>query len=405
LWAWSAAGNAAAEAAEVKHVYVGAVASREAWIAWGTTGGSGNTIGRDSKPLGAAVVEIGGKRHESKLNWMRVQELEPDKQYPFKVLVKGQEFGSGSMRTLPERATKLRFFVIGDYGTGSQAQYKIAEAMEKEFARFANTDNPVRFIITTGDNIYGTQFGLFTRDSGDRDRHWETKFYQPYAELLKRIPFYPTLGNHDGNESENRGDLAVYLDNFFFPTGKPERWYSFSYANLAQFFAMDTSSGALKGARERMWNDKGDQKKWLQAEMAKPAPPWRIAYWHHPPFTAGPRHEASLSWMKDAVEMLANGGADVVFNGHEHNLQIVKKHEETRGVQYIVSGSGGELRDEVIELRLEAANVVGTSPQHQFLSVEIDGDTMRIQPMGYEPIQVHDAHGKTVEMPWVVKRR
>ncbi|MEP7366919.1 MAG: metallophosphoesterase [Acidobacteriota bacterium] len=403
LLAWSAAGSTAA--AEANHVYVGSVASREAWIAWGTTGGSGNTIGRDSKPLGAAVVEIGGKRHESKLNWMRVQGLEPDTQYPFKVLVKGQEFGGGSLRTLPEHATKLRFFVIGDYGTGTPPQYKIAKAMEEELARYDNSDNPVRFVITTGDNIYGTQFGLFTKESGDKDRHWETRFFAPYSEILKRVPFYPTLGNHDGNESESRGDLEVYLDNFFFPTGKPERWYAFSYADMAQFYGMDSSSGSLKGPRIRMWNEEGDQKKWLQTEMAKPAPPWRIAYWHHPPFTAGPRHEASYSWMKDAVDMLAKGGVDVVFNGHEHNFQIVKRFAETGGVQYIVSGSGGELRDEVIELKLEAANIVGTSPQHQFLSVEIDGDTMKVQPLGYEPIQVHDAKGQPVEMPLVVKRR
>lgn len=384
---------------------MGAIAAREAWIAWGTTGGSGNTIGRSSKPLGAAVVEIGGKRHDSKLNWMHVQGLEPDTQYPFKVFVKGQEFGGGSLRTLPERAAKLRFFVIGDYGTGSQAQYRIAQAMEREFARHENSDNPVRFILTTGDNIYGMQFGLFTRESGDKDKHWEPKFFAPYNALLKRIPFYATLGNHDGNESENRGDLEVYLDNFFFPTGLAERWYAFSYADMAQFYALDTSSGSAKGSRVRMWNEEGEQKKWLQTEMAKPAPPWRIAYWHHPPFTAGPRHAASLSWMKDAVEMLSKGGVDVVFNGHEHNFQIVKRNEATGGVQYIVSGSGGELRDEFIETKLDAANIVGTSPQHQFLSVEVDGDTMRVQPLGYEPIQVHDAHGKVVEMPLVVRRR
>ena len=109
--------------------------------------------------------------------------------------------------------------------------------------------------------------------------------------------------------------------------------------------------------------------------------------------------------MKDALERLAAGGVTAVFNGHEHNFQIVKRSEQTGGVQYIVSGSAGELRDEAIEPKLEAANILGTSPQHQFLSVEIDGDTMRIQPLGYEPIRVHDATGNTVAMPWLVKRR
>lgn len=382
---------------------MGAAAAHEAWIAWGTTGGSGNTIGRESKPLGAAVVEIGGGRHETKLNWMRVTGLAPDTAYPFRVLVNGAAFGEGNLRTLPEKTTKLRFLVMGDYGTGSDPQYKIAAAMEKEFARHENSDNPVRFLITTGDNIYGVPFGLFVKSSGDKDKHWQKKYFVPYAGLLRRIPFYPSLGNHDGNESESRGDLAVYLDNFFFPSGRPERWYSFNVGGLAQFYALDSTENAAKGARRNMWSGSDEQKQWLQAELAKPAAPWRIAYWHHPPFTAGPRHEASLSWMKDAVEMLSRGGADVVFNGHEHNLQIVKRNAATGGVQYIVSGSGGELRDGEIDDKLDLANIVGASPHHQFLSVEIDGGTMRVQPLSYEPVFVRDAKGGEVKMPLELK--
>lgn len=383
---------------------MGAVTAREAWIAWGTAGGSGNTIGRASRPLGAAVVEIGGKRHETKLNWMRVTGLEPDRAYPFRVVVNGAAFGDGELRTMPERAQKLRFFVMGDYGTGSDPQYKIARAMEAEFARHEKTDNPVRFLITTGDNIYGVPFGLFTKSSGDKDKHWQKKFYVPYAGLLRRMPFYASLGNHDGNESENRGDLEVYLDNFFSPAGKGERWYAFEVGGLAQFYALDSTECAAEGARKNMWKS-GEQKAWLAGELGKAAAPWRIAYWHHPPFTAGPRHEASLAWMKDAVEMLSQGSVEAVFNGHEHNLQIVKRNEATGGVQYVVSGSGGELRDGDVRKEMDLANIVGTSPTHQFLSVEIDGDVMRIQPLGYEAIVVRDAQGGEVRMPVEVKRR
>ncbi|MBN8733760.1 MAG: hypothetical protein J0L64_24710, partial [Acidobacteria bacterium] len=116
-------------------------------------------------------------------------------------------------------------------------------------------------------------------------------------------------------------------------------------------------------------------------------------------------HEASLAWMKDAVEMLSKAGAEAVFNGHEHNLQIVKRNEATGGVQYVVSGSGGELRDGDVRKEMDLANIVGTSPTHQFLSVEIDGDVMRIQPLGYEAIVVRDAQGGEVKMPVEVKKR
>ena len=333
---------------------------------------------------------------------MRVTGLEPDTAYPFRVQISGKTFGEGNLRTHAERATKLRFFVMGDYGSGGTPQYKVSEAMWTEFERHANSDNPVRFLITTGDNIYGLQFGLYVRNSGDRDKHWLTRYYAPYDKLLRRIPFYPSLGNHDGNESENRGDLDVYMDNFAFPAFQPARWYQFRYANLAQFFALDSTENNLAG--KKAWIKGGGQEKWLKESLAAPAPPWRIAYWHHPPFTAGPHHDSSLAWLQSAVDLLAENGAQVVFNGHEHNFQISKRNAATKGVQYIVSGSAGELRDDGVQSLLEATNMLAWSPQRQFLSVEIDGDTMRVQPIGFERIKAVNSKGENFPFPFSIPR-
>ena len=92
-------------------------------------------------------------------------------------------------------------------------------------------------MITLGDNIYGTlNFVLRFKDTGDKDSHWESRFFRPYAPLIAKIPFYPSLGNHDGNETGNRADLAAYLDNFFFPAHVPSRYYRFSYGGPGGFF-------------------------------------------------------------------------------------------------------------------------------------------------------------------------
>ena len=64
-------------------------------------------------------------------------------------------------------------------------QYKIAGVMPAEFVRRRNSDNPVRFVITTGDNIYAsTRMGQLALWSGNEDRHWESKFFRPYERLL-----------------------------------------------------------------------------------------------------------------------------------------------------------------------------------------------------------------------------
>ena len=127
-----------------------------------------------------------------------------------------QTIGQGEVRTWAANTQKLVFFVIGDFGTGQAPQYKIARVMWDEFQRRAKTGNPVRFILSMGDNIYGSiagfMFGFL--HTGAEDSDWADKFFEPYQPLLARVPFFPTLGNHDGNETEKRADLAAILDNF-----------------------------------------------------------------------------------------------------------------------------------------------------------------------------------------------
>ena len=52
----------AAASGQSIYTYIGQVSETSALIAWGAaTGRTENTIGRDSKPLGAAQVRIGGR--------------------------------------------------------------------------------------------------------------------------------------------------------------------------------------------------------------------------------------------------------------------------------------------------------------------------------------------------------
>ena len=69
-------------------------------VAWGTVDGEGNTIGRRSVSLGAAVVEVDGRPFLSEhSNWVEVTGLEPDKEYPYRILIGGREVGRVAFRT------------------------------------------------------------------------------------------------------------------------------------------------------------------------------------------------------------------------------------------------------------------------------------------------------------------
>jgi hypothetical protein len=386
------------------HAYVGQIESRSVLLAWGTTSGP-NTIGRDSVPVAPAIIQIAGQSLTASKNWVLVTGLEPDHAYPYQISA-GPYRAGGTVRTFPEHSTHLRFFVIGDYGTGLAPQREIAAAMVSEFERLSALGDPPRFVITTGDNVYADlNFGLASINSGSSDTDWESKFFAPYAALLAQIPFYPSPGNHDGNASESRGDLPAYLDNFFFPHNQPARWYTFQYAGLAQFWALDSTSNTLSGRPKPAFLPTGEQFLWFRQSIAAAQAKWKIPYFHHPPFNAGPYHGASLTDLQAFCDAFAANGVKAVFSGHEHNFQFSEQSAATGGIRYVVSGAGGELRSGDVRGKMPHAHIAGWAPQHHFLSVEIEGNEMRVQPIGASgPIEPVDAAGKKIRMPLVVVR-
>jgi len=392
-------------AAQKIYTYVGRVGTDSFLLAWGTTDGDGNTIGRNSASLGPAFLEVAGRRIASARNWVEVGNLSPDTEYPYRLTIRGTITAVGTVRTNPERASQLAFFLLGDYGTGKPPQYRIAEVMERELARRTRSENPVRFVLTTGDNIYeDRRLGIFTSNDGSRDRDWGRKVFEPYAGIRKSIPFYPAPGNHDvaAMQPGPNGEPGPYLDNFFLPTTEPFPYYTFSYGGLADFFAIDTTAIQEDRALGSI-EPESPQFLWLEKSLAASRAPWKIPYFHHAPFNAGPGHEASLPGLRHVVQLFADNGVRVAFSGHEHNFQISERSDATGGVLYVVSGAGGELRSGNIQNNMERSHIAGTAAQNHFLLVELEGRTMRITPLSWEPVRVLDPTGNPVAMPVVVE--
>ncbi len=382
------------------YTYVDDLGPDYAELAWGTADGH-NTIGRSAPSHGEATIQIDGRTLVTRANQITVPNLRSDRDYSYKVSIGDSIVGQGEVRTWAEKSQRLVFFVIGDYGTGRAPQYLIARAMWDEFQRRAKTDNPVRFILSMGDNIYGSIAGFLggAIHTGSDDADWATKFYAPYEPLIARIPFFPSLGNHDGNETEKQGDLPAILDNFPFPQNKPARYYNFSYGGLAEFFALDSTKNAESGPSRPFYLEDSAQFHWMQTEFAKPHPPWVIPFFHHPPFTAGPLHSPSLEQLQHWVKLFAASGVQVVFNGHEHNFQASEANDRTSGICFVVSGAGGELRAGNLRANMKRAGIRAWAAENHFLVVEIDGKTMRVTPLSFEPMKVVDGEGRPFKLP------
>lgn len=394
-----------AAAADKIYTYVGDIGSDYVLIAWGTTASDHNSIGRDSSPLGNGVVKFGDQTvTATDRNWAIVRNLKPDTQYNYEVDVNNNRVGGGTVRTNAEHADKVCFFVIGDWGSGQSPQYRVAEAMRQEFERRQNTDCPVRFILSMGDNIYGeVGLGVSLRGTGDRDSDWERKFFVPYAALLAHIPFHPVLGNHDGDESESPNDTPTYMDNFFFPNQQPARWYKFQYADLAEFFALDSTRNTYGGVSGRAYAPEGEQYKWLRDSMKASTAPWKIPYFHHPPFNAGPRHPSEAPEIRHFLTTFAESGVKLSFSGHEHNFQFTEISPETYNIRFIVSGSGGELRTNDVRKTMGQSHTAGWAPQVHFCVVELDRQRAVVTPLSFAPVSVRDRSGNQVQMPVVTE--
>ncbi|MGI8744653.1 MAG: metallophosphoesterase [Bryobacteraceae bacterium] len=372
-------------------------------LAWGTADGI-NTIGRTSPSHGTAIIKIAGQTISSKLNFATIGNLQPDHEYTYEITIGKTPVGNGQVRTWAAQADKLAFFVIGDYGTGTKVQYDVAQAMWQEFQRRMKTGYPARFMLSTGDNIYGSlsSFIFGVGHTGKDDFDWAQKFFEPYQPLIARIPFFGTLGNHDGNETEHHADLPAFLDNFPFPGDKPGRYYSFTYGNLAEFFGLDSTRNTEKGPPRPSYLENGAQFRWMQQEFAKPKPLWVIPYYHHPVFNAGPLHAPSMRDLAHWVRLFAASGVKVVFNGHEHNFQMSEANDASSGIRFITSGAGGELRSGSVRGNMQRANIAAWAPQNHFLAVEIEGKTMRVMPLSFGPVNVQDSNGAPVPLPIVI---
>jgi len=240
--------------------------------------------------------------------------------------------------TLPMKDGSTRFAVIGDTGSGTAQQREVGDMMIKYRALF-----PFEFVLMMGDNMYG----------GEAPQDFEKKFAEPYRALLNdKVKFYATLGNHDQA-------LQVNYENFNM-NGK--EYYRFTKGNIA-FYSLNSN-----------YMDK-KQVKWLEDELSRETAPWKVMFFHHPPYSSAKAH-GSDGQLREVVEpIFLKYGVDVVLTGHDH---VYERMKPQKGIYYFVSGAGGKLRTGDID-RDSAITEKSYDRDLHFMLFEVAGDQMYFQ--------------------------
>jgi acid phosphatase type 7 len=244
----------------------------------------------------------------------RVPGLRPDTQYYYAVYDGErrltEEDQSFHFRTHPIKGARrpMRFWVVGDSGTGRETQSAVHLAMLDQINR---QNRPLDFYIHVGDMAY----------SRGRDVEFQTRFFEMYDSTLRNVVCWPAMGNHEGSTSKGTNGIGPYYDAYVLPTrGEAggvasglEAFYSFDYGR-AHFICLDSHDLDRRPSALMA--------RWLKQDLEKTKADWIIAYFHHPPYTKGShdsdREKQLIEMRAHIVPILEWGGVDLVLTGHSH---------------------------------------------------------------------------------------
>lgn len=202
-----------------------------------------------------------------------------------------------------------RIWVLGDAGTGTTSQTSVRNA----FYTWTGSTAP-KLVLELGDNAYNT--GL--------DSEFQAKVFDVYGSLMRRVPFWSCLGNHETAQASAFVDTYPYFSIYAFPTAAEcggvasgtEHYYSFDYANI-HFISLDSMTA------DRSAN--GAMATWLADDLAGVTATWIIAFFHHPPYTKGSHNSDSetqlIEMRSNILPVLEQGGTDLVLSGHSHSYE------------------------------------------------------------------------------------
>jgi len=239
---------------------------------------------------------------------------------------------------------KIRFAVLGDWGTGDSDGVGIAKLMCNTHRR-----SPFDLVIAAGDNIY----------PDGSPRHFSKNFERPFAPIIgDRVNFYAVLGNHDVED----GRLSQCQYPLFNMGGKG--YYTIKQGDgLAEFFMIDST------------DFDGAQTGWLQNALASSNARWKIAVFHHPIYSSGTKHGSSLSLRKRLEPLFTKYGVQAAFSGHDHIYERVKLQQ---GIQYFVTGAGGKTRRGGVDLS-SPIRAASFDADNHFMYLELDHDQLSFQ--------------------------
>ncbi len=281
--------------------YLQSVTPNSIWVVWDTAEPSTGRVEYGLSPaLGQVINDEQALTHHA----VQLVGLEPYSLYSYRV----DDGEVAQFRTAaPAAQTGFRFVVFGDTREGVSTHQAIIDRI---------LDVAPDFVIHTGDMV----------EFGDCAACWDD-FFRIEAPLLRSAPFYPTLGNHEDDQSPYA--QTYYFDIFHLPG--VERWYAFDYGN-ARFISLKADGYPIN-----IYYPDQEQLDWLENQLATNTKLWTFVFFHWGVFTSRGEDFLETGMRSRLTPLFERYGVDAVFMGHNHGYERIKVNEIT----YLTSAGGG----------------------------------------------------------------
>ena len=216
---------------------------------------------------------------------------------------------------------------------------------------------------------------------------FDSAYFRYYGRLMRYTPFFPTPGNHDYLTDSAAAYLAVHsVPQETVPAADRGRYYSFDWGN-AHIVSLDSNLSL-----ERAIVEQGPMLKWLENDLQATRQFWRIVFFHHPPYAAGPNQGDPLcANARDYIApILEKNGVQLVFNGHEHAYHRSRMLRGNAiaapadGITYVTSGGGGASLYSVFENPL----VDVSKSEHHYVRAGVRGTQLTLDAIGVDGRQI-----------------
>ncbi len=303
--------------------------------------------------ISVATLKLGNKTtllYRASLNGLKF-----DSKYFYRVTLNQDKIAEGIFASRTKKQ-QTKFAVFGDCGAGTPQQAEIAYQVYKQ--------NP-QFVLVTGDNVYRS--GLESEYRKNFFPYYSANEAKPDtgAPLMKEIPFYMLLGNHDvfGFDFDKTPDGLAYFYYNDLPLNGPVSPYVVKpVGNDTLLKAFRSNTGSRFPRMSNFSFDYGNVHiacldanphanpldpsfvQWLAEDMRNSKADWKIVSYHHPAFNSSKAHY-DYQIMRLLSPILEELGVDLVLTGHVHNYQrtlpltFEPKRDQT-GTQYVISDEG-----------------------------------------------------------------